>query len=170
VQKELAISPAYGCAAFSGSETIMKQLLDHGQIDIASLHRELEFAIEPHQPSGEPFHSVALEILAHGFDINSIRPSQGRTLLHGCANRGTNKATQWLLENGAHPNVLDNEGGTPLHTAAKRNTYTGVSALLIDAGADVSVRNNAGETAHEVAIANGRHRIVDFFQEHIAKA
>ena len=161
VALDVPTTPAYCCAAFGGNSDIMKQLLASGQVDIANLHLELEFALEPHQRSGLPFYDVAQEILDQGFDLNCIRPNQGRTLLHGCANRGTKKAVAWLLEKGSNPNALDLNGNTPLHVAAQRNTYPGVIEALIAAGADITAVDGDGQTALEIAKANGRDRLVD---------
>ncbi len=161
---DVAVSPAYCCAAFGGNADIMRQLLETGDVDIANLHLEVEFALEPHQRSGEPFYDVAQVILDHGFDLNSIRPSQGRTLLHACANHGTKKAVKWLLEKGADPNSLDEGENTPLHAAAERNTFTSVVEMLIDSGADLKALNGQGQTALDVAENKGRQRVAEYLR------
>lgn len=164
VEKELPMSPAYGCAAFGGNVDIMNLLLDQGEIDVSAMHLEVEFALEPHQRTGEPFYDIAKTILDHGFDLNSIRPNQGRTLLHGCANRGTRKAVAWLLEHGADPNSLDDQSRTTLHVAAQRNTHTGVIQMLVDAGANVDLQDELGKTALDTAKAHHRHKVITFLK------
>jgi hypothetical protein len=78
--------------------------------------------------------------------LNDMRRDRKRTLLHGSANRGTPKAVQWLLKNGADPNALDEYGRTPLLARAARNTSTSVINLMIDAGSELNARDSSGKT------------------------
>jgi len=121
----------------------------------------LEHSLEPHQRSGEPFYHIAELILRHGFNLNDMW-NQDRTLLHGSANRGTLKAVQWLLMNGADTNVLDEGGRTPLHVCAERNTSTSVLKLLIEAGSELNARDSSGKTPLDYARANKRVKVVAY--------
>src|SRR3546814_11558867 len=62
-----------------------------------------------------------------------------------------------LLANGADPSVVDGEGNTPLHHAA-RSSDPGVVAALLDAGATLDVLNHEGLSplAMACAVANWR--------------
>ena len=113
VKHDLLISPAFLCAAYGGNAEIMRLLLERGAVPAERLGGILEFSLEPHQRSGEPFYDVAHCILQHGFDVNQSRTDQNRSLLHGAANRGTIKAVKWLLAHQADPNALDVDGRTP---------------------------------------------------------
>ena len=55
---------------------------------------------------------------------------------------------RFLLENGSNPNIgrSDLTGSTPLHCATKNHNLELVK-LLIDYGADVSTKDNAGQTS-----------------------
>jgi Ankyrin repeats (3 copies) len=162
MQAALPIFPAFLCAASGGNEQIMTLLLENGGLRAERSHQVLEHALEPHQRSGEPFNEIAKLVLRHGFDINSWSAGQGRTLLHGSANRGSLRAVSWLLQHGSDPNALDERGRTPLHVCAERNTSTSALRLLIDAGADPRARDAAGNTPLDTARANGRDRIVEY--------
>ncbi len=158
--KQLRISPAFLCASHGGSVAVMRLLCAHDALDPCTIHQSLEFALEPHQRSGEPFDEIAELILESGLDINSLRPDQGRTLLHGAANRGSIKPVSWLLDHGADPNAIDDNGRTPLHVAAIRNTATRAIEILLGRGADASRVDADGRTALDHARDNKRGKVV----------
>ena len=140
----------------------MRLLLENGGLTAERFHQVLEHSLEPHQRSGEPFYHIAELILQQGFNINEMRADQGRTLLHGSANRGTVRAVKWLLQNGADPNALDGDARTPLHVCAERNTFTSVIKLLIDAGSDLNARDSSGKTPLDVAREHSRAKVVEY--------
>ena len=51
-----------------------------------------------------------------------------------------------LIENGANPDIQDKEGNTPLILAAQHRTDE-VLKMLLNAGADITLKNNKGEDA-----------------------
>ena len=162
VLNQLPIDAAFLCAACGGPVGIMRQLVASGGVHEGNYHQTIEHALEPHQRSGPPAGELARVVLDGGFDVNAIREDQGRTLLHGAANRGTIKAVEWLLANGADPNVEDSVGRTPLHVAAVRNTTTGVVSRLVAAGADRNCVDDDGMTASDYAVAKKRVKVASF--------
>lgn len=160
VVNEIPLSPPLLCAWFGGNPLVMQHLLDTGTIPIDNLHQALEFALEPHQRSGQPFDAVAELLLARGFPIDSLRPSQGRALLHGSAHRGAITAVRWLLTHGANPNVRDEQKRTPLHWCAMRNTHPKVAQLLQSHGADPQAVDGSGHRPIDYARQHGRESII----------
>lgn len=115
----------------------------------------------------EAFDEIALTLLNHGANPNLIG-SLGNTVLHrvvqyvplhdeaGEFHRSTLKM---LLGKGADPNCIDAKGNTAFHDIARVKlssrhlTYCcEVLRRLIEAGADLSLKNNEGKTALQVAV------------------
>ena len=76
------------------------------------------------------------------------------------ANRGSIKPVSWLLDHGADPNAIDDNGRTPLHVAAIRNTATRAIEILLGRGADASRVDADGRTALDHARDNKRLKVV----------
>lgn len=82
-----------------------------------------------------------------------------QTVLHQAAYDKNPKICQFLLENGANPNKMQNWSyffatGTPLHIAASKNS-TDLVELFIKYHANVNLRNEWGETPLHVAAYYG---------------
>jgi ankyrin repeat protein len=92
---------------------------------------------------------IAALLLDHGANIDA-RDRQGRTALHGVAERGQLSAARLLVSRRAAVDVADAAGMTPLHLAVKAG-HAEVAALLLERGADVRVRANDGTTVVERA-------------------
>jgi hypothetical protein len=162
---QLPISPLFLCAVHNGDARLMRALLAAGAPTVDQLCLALEHSLEPHQRPGEPHYTVAASILAHGLDVDTIRPSQGRTLLHGAANRGTKRAVKWLLEQGANPNVRDLGGCTPMHVAAQRNASTAVVKMLVAAGGAFDLIDARGLTPLDHARQHNKDKVADWLIE-----
>jgi ankyrin repeat protein len=63
---------------------------------------------------------------------------------------GDRESVRALLEAGADPNVRQQGGYTPLHTAA-HNDDAELARLLLDHGADPAVKTDDGQTAADMA-------------------
>lgn len=110
------------------------------------------------------------ELIARGVDINDT--ASGMTPLLAATRdswHGRPEAVMTLLANGADPRVVDADGNTPLHHAA-RSSDPGVVALLRDAAADPEALNHDGLSPLGVACAAGNWRLARFMLERGAKA
>ena len=94
---------------------------------------------------------ILTELLEHGADVNARYSSQSRltTLLR--AVEGQDKdSVQVLLAHKADVNAQVENGWSPLHYAAalasNGHDMTEIATLLLDAGADVNLQNNEGQT------------------------
>lgn len=109
-------------------------------------------------------------LIAAGVDLNQVHA--GLTPLLAATRdswHGRAEAVMTLLANGADPRVVDAEGNTPLHHAA-RSTDPGVAALLLDAGAALDAINAEGFNPLGIACAAGNWRLARFLLERGARA
>jgi len=90
----------------------------------------------------------AKALLARGAAVNRL----GWTPLHYAAAKGHAEVARLLLDHGAMPNAPAPDGTSPLMMAVRANSVPTVQVLL-DAGADPSARNLAGQDAHVFAQA-----------------
>ena len=84
-----------------------------------------------------------------GFDINAD-VGMGRALIHCAADYGQKDVLEYLIGIGANVNAVDKHGITPLLNAIFEGHTTSV-ALLLEKGADKSVKAPSGESAYASA-------------------
>lgn len=70
------------------------------------------------------------------------RLSLHQPLLHAAVAQGSQAKVIQLLEAGAHPNLRDSQGNTPLHVAVMNDAYIIARILLAKKGVKLSLRNN----------------------------
>jgi len=94
-------------------------------------------------------------LIKYGADITS-KNNMGETALHQAAKRGRLEAATVLLENSAEIDARDNYHRTPLMMAAANCRNAEVIDLLVEKGADLTLKERTGKTALELAKANGK--------------
>ena len=79
-----------------------------------------------------------------GFTANSAQ--------HWAAAKGRLDVMRWLLAQGMSPDVRNNADSTPLHSAAGAGQDGSIRVLLLEGGADSTLRNGLDETPRDVAV------------------
>jgi ankyrin repeat protein len=74
--------------------------------------------------------------------------NEGMSLLHWVADRGHLEIAKFLLSIHCPVNAQDHEGNTPLHYAAISG-HESMVTLLVEHGADSTIKNRDGEVALE---------------------
>ncbi|XP_048577768.1 leucine-rich repeat serine/threonine-protein kinase 1 isoform X2 [Nematostella vectensis] len=100
-------------------------------------------------------------------DANCKDPS-GLTPVHTASVHDSPQCLEELLSKKwkGDPNVTTGElhhFSTPLHLAA-RNGHLKCLKILVDAGADTEIRSSQGQTAREIAIAEGKYECANFLR------
>lgn len=101
------------------------------------------------------------QMLAKGADASAMGPNSGA--LHCAAANGHRDIVKLLLENGANPDVADNQSYYPLHLAAAFKHLEIVKDLLAH-GAKLDVVTSSLGTVLHIAAANNFHQIIDIPQ------
>lgn len=91
-----------------------------------------------------------------------------KTILHDLANRLEVNYLEILYNNENRPmysllNEKDANGETPLFYAVRANNFNNCE-FLISEGADISIRNNEGKTAYDVAVELGYEECVEILE------
>ncbi|XP_038022606.2 espin isoform X1 [Anas platyrhynchos] len=92
----------------------------------------------------------------------SERDDDGATAMHFAASRGHAKVLSWLLLHGGEI-TADGWGGTPLHDAAENGELECCQILVVN-GADLSIRDQDGYTAADLADYNGHSHCAKYLR------
>ncbi len=114
-------------------------------------------------------YEVVKTLVKNGAQINVLSHSKlsfipQNTALHAAiAGSKSIEVIDFLLTNGASPNISDSEGHTPLHIAAFEGN-TSIADLLLKKGAEIKA-NNSGKTPIEIAEERGNSAFINFIKE-----
>ena len=96
--------------------------------------------------------------LAHGAHPDRAIAG-GQPLLNNLIRWGQLRQALWLLARKARPNIPDQRGWTAMHQAASRDNQRMMRAVL-DAGGDLTRRDDKGKTPRDIAATMGRGKLV----------
>jgi uncharacterized protein len=133
-------------AAILNSHRCLPILLKHGD----SYKSLLTFNNPLSVAAGNGYDTVVRLLLEAGVSPNIRSIESGVTSLFHSVAGNHSSTTKLLLQHGADCNIVDNEGNTVLHRAAKY-CATGVIQDVLKCQIDKSKRNNSGETPADVA-------------------
>lgn len=132
---------------------ISKPCKDITTIEISQLKTAMRQAFSDTKKMMIPYLMKMLSLLIEsGANINKKDTIKERTALHHAVEIPSDitlEPTKFLIQNGADINSRDINGDTPLFIAAAVNNKEAVK-ILIDAGADTNIRNNANALYYEV--------------------
>lgn len=97
--------------------------------------------------------------------ITQTTNSNGSTLLHTAASTNQVQVMQYLIDNNAPLNAVDNEGNTPLHVATIFKAIHAIHLLLDKAASDTILNNNDDAPLH-IATRMGNIDVVNAFLQH----
>ncbi len=149
-------------ATFSFAQTPLAKAL--GEKDSVTALRLIKAGENPNQPTTQgslligycryaEADSMALFLLHNGAKPDTLRTPAGRTALHvAAAYYGCELLCGAILDAGADINARTNDGTTPLMLAAKSAKLRLVK-FLIDKGADIKLKDKAGKTVYDYALA-----------------
>lgn len=140
-------------ASLSGSTSILRVLVHAG----ADLHtRNANGMTALALAATSPYRAAEkIEILINAGLDTEVPTRLGRTALMWAAIAGSAEAIEALVQAGANTEARDHAGWTPLmHASYTYENPQEKVAVLLDLGADGSVRSNGGQTAFELAADN----------------
>ncbi len=136
--------------------------------NFVNVHAGSEMLGLAHNDMGVPEQYVPALRQMLAADIDAIRDSEGRSLLHITAFRGHQIRTYALLSAGANVNARDAAGRTPLHALLdpvrplKPDLKMMMLEMLVLGGADLDARSNDGWTPLACAARNGDFDVVEY--------
>ncbi len=106
--------------------------------------------------AGDRTQIVAL-LLEHGADVDAVG-DDGRTALHYACDGGHTESAKQLIAANTKVGTVAEDGDTALHDLVKWHPgEIELLRLLLQAGADVSFKNNDGETPIDIVV---RHKVI----------
>ena len=137
-------------AAYYGHTATVQLLLDHGaDVFAKKAHGETAYEMAATHPEVAQMIKREIDLLA-------------------AATKNDSKLVKELLDQGAHANVRDPEGRTPL-TEAVWNRNVELTRMLLDHGANPNVRKNDGATPLSIAQGKGYKDVIELLKKAGAK-
>jgi ankyrin repeat protein len=153
-----ALMDAVNHNAIDEVRTLIRQGVDVNQLD-AQQNAPLVIA------AYKGYAEIVRMLLEAGADVAAVDPGMKATALHAASYAGRTEAAKLLI---AHKIDIDAQGPyngyTALHDAIWQNRID-TAKVLIDAGANLNVKSNDGQTPLELASAKRRKEIIALIRE-----
>lgn len=149
-----------------GSLKVANFLLDQRKLKVEVRNRRDESALMMAALKGHL--AIAKRLIAREAEVNK----PGWTPLHYAASNpepGSVEMTHLLLEHHAYIDAASPNGTTPLMMAARYGN-AGVVTVLLEGGADASLKNEKGLTAIDFAREGGRPAVAEAIAAHLRKS
>jgi ankyrin repeat protein len=171
--KSLSLLSLVTIMCYFSTNAMRKELIKYQEEDLL-LNIAFNRTFTTWNPGHDPAHNEKLGIMKikklkldpnYKFknEIRDYEEDKGLGIIHIAAKYGSKNLLKYLIENKANINLLDDNGNTPLHHAAintlvysdhdgkdMNNEAKIFIEMLIDAGADPSIKNNMDESPSEV--------------------
>ena len=147
---------------------LVKLLLNTPGIDVNSQNKtEEKTSLQVAILAGNT--EIVKELLEHkGININSQDDSEANTLMTAIIKGG--KIFEMIFEDSRiDVNATDKYGESALHFAVAYELYDATEKLLSSPEIDLSLKNQNGKTALDLAIEFKNQKIIDLIENHIAK-
>jgi ankyrin repeat protein len=145
----------------------------HIEIDPLSVHQRGWIGDTPlHWPCHNGYVDIVNLLIDNGADIEADEINWiGGKPLHW-ASEHSPETTKILLENGANVNALNEKKDSPcyartplIHNAAQGDDCDEVTKFLLEAGADMNIKESNGKTAFQMAKEKNNLRIISVLQD-----
>ncbi|XP_062155938.1 ADP-ribosylation factor GTPase-activating protein AGD3 [Alnus glutinosa] len=144
VNSEADVNAVYEQTSFGSSITLAKAMLLHEHTSLD--HSSSSLTVDSLERS-----STSSTNMAGTTEGQTLEDLDGCTLLHLACETADIGMIELLLQYGAHINVADSRGQTPLHRCILKGRTTSVK-LLLTRGADPRAVNGEGKNPFEVAV------------------
>lgn len=153
---EIPLSAAVRCGNLSVADCLLEKAKDPASV------ADNEGSTLLHKAAWGDVPEIARRLIDEYGVPPEVRDDAGRTAVHVAAYQGSCKMLKYLLkEKSADVNAADRDGRTPLFSGAYDGNLRALK-ILCEQGADLSVKDKAGQTAREFALGRKEFNAAKF--------
>ena len=133
----------------------MKSRVAEGRLQVLQIYKLLQHVHDGDKSRIETMVSMGVDQL-----INLTEPKQGMGVLHLASEANNTDMVSFLLSLGAHPNIQDRRGRTPVMLAAELG-HIDMVTLLAESNADMSLVDSEGKGEGKDCTGSGAGLVTD---------